>query len=64
MILIKDSEDTVSRVHFKIIIKEGKVNIQDMSSSNGTRVNDIEIEEAELNRGDTINAGEVFLKVA
>jgi hypothetical protein len=64
VILIKDCDDTVSRVHFKITVKEGKISIRDMDSSNGTRVNDIEIEQAELKKGDTIAAGKVSLRVA
>jgi hypothetical protein len=64
VILIKDTDDTISRIHFKLIVREGKVTIQDMNSSNGTRLNDIEIEEAELKKGDTIAAGKVSLKVA
>lgn len=63
-ILIKDSEDTISRVHFKVGVKGGRVNVKDLNSTNGTKVNGIAIEEAELKKGDTISVGKVMLKVA
>ena len=63
-ILVKDKDETVSRVHFKLIVREGRINIKDMNSANGTKVNDIEIEEAELHKGDTVAAGKILLKVA
>lgn len=64
VILIKDTEDNISRIHFKITVRDGRVTIKDMNSSNGTKVNNIDIEEAELKKGDTIIAGKVLLKVA
>ena len=63
-ILVKDKDETVSRVHFKLIVREGRINIKDLNSANGTKVNDIEIEEAELHKGDTVAAGKILLKVA
>jgi hypothetical protein len=62
--LLKDEEDTISRLHFKLIVREDRVKIKDLGSLNGTRVNDIEIEEAELQKGDMISAGKLLLKVA
>jgi hypothetical protein len=64
VILIRDTEDTVSRVHFKVTVRDGRVSIRDLNSANGTKVNDIDIEEAELKKGDTITAGKVLLRVA
>lgn len=63
--LIRDAEETVSRVHFRIKIKDGHVRIEDLKSSNGTLVNDMKIEEeeVELKPGDVISAGNVQLKV-
>ena len=63
-LLIKDKEETISRIHFKIIVKEGRIRIKDLGSLNGTKVNEIEIEEAELKKGDVIAAGKALLKVA
>lgn len=59
-ILIKDKDETVSRVHFKLSDRDGRVNIKDLNSANGTKVNAIDIEEAELKKGDTIMAGKVL----
>jgi hypothetical protein len=64
-ILLKDEEHRISRMHFKLIIRQGKLRIQDMGSKNGTGVNGIEIDEAELAKGDVIAVGKkVLLKVA
>lgn len=63
VILIRDSDGTVSRVHFKITVKDGRVSIKDLESANGTKVNDIEIDEAEIKAGDRIEAGRAVLKV-
>lgn len=63
-ILINDKDETVSRVHFKLIVTDGRISIKDLDSANGTKVNDIDIEEAELKKGDTIIAGKVLLRVA
>jgi hypothetical protein len=63
-ILIKDSDEIVSRIHFKLFVKEGFTKIKDLNSSNGTMVNGIEIDEVELKKGDIIAAGKVRLRVA
>lgn len=63
-ILLKDPEETVSRRHFQLNINDNKLTIKDLQSTNGTRVNEIDIEEAELKKGDTIRAGKVALRVA
>jgi len=63
-ILVKDPEETVSRVHFKLMVRDGRIAIKDLNSTNGTKVNGIEIEEAELKKGDSISAGKVLLKIA
>jgi len=62
-ILLSDSEETISRIHFKLVVRNGRIAIKDLNSTNGTKVNGIEIENAELNKGDTINAGKVALRV-
>jgi hypothetical protein len=63
-ILLRDNDETVSRVHFKLIVREGRISIKDLNSANGTKLNEIDIEEAELKKGDIITAGKVLLKVA
>ena len=63
-ILLADPEETISRVHFKLMVRDGRIAIKDLNSTNGTKVNGIEIENAELKKGDTISAGKVALRVA
>ena len=62
-ILINDSEDTVSRVHFTITVEGGRVILRDMNSANGTKLNDVDVTESEVNEGDTIEAGRVKLRM-
>jgi pSer/pThr/pTyr-binding forkhead associated (FHA) protein len=52
----------VSRRHAKIHIKDGKVVIKDLGSANGTFVNGLQIDEAELKSGDIILIGKHILK--
>ncbi len=47
----------VSRRHCEIYESEGNLNIRDMGSRNGTYVNGQQVEEAQLNPGDTIGVG-------
>jgi len=63
-ISLVDSEETISRQHFKLIVRDDRIRIKDLGSLNGTRVNDLEIEEAELQKGDLISIGKMQLKVA
>jgi hypothetical protein len=63
-ILLKDEEETISRLHFKIVVRDGHASIKDLDSLNGTRLNDAAVDEAELKTGDAIGAGKVLLKVA
>lgn len=62
-ILLADPEETISRVHFKLVVRNERIAIKDLNSTNGTKVNGIEIENAELKKGDTISAGRVALRV-
>lgn len=63
-ILLEDNEDTISRRHFKLIVRNDRIRIKDLGSLNGTLVNEMAIEEAELQKGDQISVGNVLLKVA
>jgi hypothetical protein len=63
-ILLTDPEETISRIHFKLMVRDGRIAIKDLNSTNGTKVNGIEIENAELKKGDTISAGKVILRMA
>lgn len=63
-IQVKDREETVSRLHFKVSVKPGQLGIRDLNSANGTKVNGKAIEASELKKNDIITAGKVLLKVA
>lgn len=51
----------VSRYHAQIWLRSGKVEIEDLNSSNGTFVNGTPIRTAELRSGDKIRVGDVDL---
>lgn len=53
----------VSRHHAKIYNKDGKVVMKDLGSANGTFVNGIRVEAAELTTGDVILIGKHVLKL-
>lgn len=52
----------VSRRHAKIHMKDGKVVIKDLGSANGTFVNGLQVDEAELKSGDIILIGKHIIK--
>ncbi|MGD2117429.1 MAG: FHA domain-containing protein [Chromatiales bacterium] len=54
---IRLDENLVSARHARIFQKNGRVYIDDMSSTNGTRVNGERINEARLQTGDQISIG-------
>ncbi|CAN5382183.1 hypothetical protein BH10BAC5_BH10BAC5_25460 [soil metagenome] len=56
------SDASISSPHCMILYRNGKIRIKDELSTNGTKVNDVEIEESELNDGDTIKIGRTELK--
>jgi hypothetical protein len=63
-ILLKDPEEYVSRKHFKVVVAKDLAKIRDLGGRNKTYLNDIEIAEASLTKGDLIRAGKTLLKVA
>ena len=63
-ILLKDPEEYISRKHFKVVVAKDLAKIRDLGGRNKTYLNDIEIAEASLNKGDLIRAGKTLLKVA
>ena len=54
----------VSRLHCRLTAGEEKLEVEDLSSTNGTWVNDKRIERARLTSGDRLRIGRVELKVA
>ncbi len=60
---IRVGDRSVSRAHAEVWQQNGEIRIRDRNSSNGTRVNDVRVEEASLRLGDTIRLGEIVLEV-
>lgn len=55
------SAPTVSRQHAQILVRGGRVEIEDLGSSNGTFVNGSPVRMAELSPGDKLRLGDVEL---
>jgi hypothetical protein len=63
-ILLKDPEEFISRKHFKLVVAKDLAKIRDLGGRNKTLLNDIEIAEASLIKGDQIRVGKTLLQVA
>jgi len=55
-------EPSVSREHGKIVLRENYCQILDMGSSNGLKINGIQIKEHYLSHGDTIELGNILIR--
>lgn len=53
----------VSRQHTEVVITGGKARVRDMGSSNGTFLNDVRVQEADLAPGDRLIVGPVVFVV-
>lgn len=53
----------VSRQHTEVVITGGKARVRDMGSSNGTFLNDVRVQEADLAPGDRLTVGPVVFVV-
>ena len=53
----------VSRLHCRLEAGEGTVNVVDLSSTNGTYVNDKRVDRGTLRDGDRLRVGRVELRV-
>ncbi|OGQ95179.1 MAG: hypothetical protein A2284_18535 [Deltaproteobacteria bacterium RIFOXYA12_FULL_61_11] len=56
------NHDSVSRLHAEVTFCEGRVQLRDNGSTNGTRVNGQRIDEATLRPGDKIYIGDILLR--
>lgn len=56
-------EDGVSRVHAKLLASRGKVEVKDLSSTNGTYVNGKRVTRLDLKEGDKVLIGRSIMKV-
>ncbi len=54
--------DSVSRSHARIEVVVGETNVVDLQSTNGTFVNDVQIEKQALKSGDLLKVGDVIFK--
>jgi DNA-binding NtrC family response regulator len=55
-------ERSVSRLHAKVTVEEGRHVLRDLGSTNGTRLNGAEVREAILNEGDVVEIGRIKLR--
>jgi len=56
----------VSRKHAVVLVKEGRVSVKDLNSTNGTRLNDLDLlpeKEYRLRHGDELTLGQLRLQV-
>lgn len=53
----------VSRIHCRLTAREERVEVEDLSSTNGTYVNDRRVERAQLATGDRLRVGRVEFMV-
>ena len=59
------SDASVSRIHARFVEQEGKIALIDLNSTNGTFINDVQLEQgevAELEKGDELRFGNVRMK--
>lgn len=52
-------DPSVSRIHTKLTLEDGRITVEDLRSSNGTWVNDRRVDTAELRHGDRVRFGTV-----
>ena len=53
----------VSRLHCRIVAKDNQLEVEDLSSTNGTFVNDKRVKKGQLAHGDRLRIGRVELTV-
>lgn len=53
----------VSRLHCRLTAREERVEVEDLSSTNGTYVNDRRVDRAQLASGDRLRVGRVELTI-
>lgn len=53
----------VSRLHCRLTASDERVEVEDLSSTNGTYVNDRRVDRAQLASGDRLRVGRIELKI-
>lgn len=56
-------DESVSSAHGRLVRHAGGIRVEDLGSTNGTRVNDEEIEQADLHAGDRLEIGNLVFEV-
>ncbi|MGK2859958.1 MAG: diguanylate cyclase [Thermoanaerobaculia bacterium] len=59
---IRIEDDSASRFHARLVVKDRRVTLVDLDSTNGTLVNEKPVSEFELRDGDLIQIGETIFK--
>lgn len=59
---VQIEQESVSRSHCQIVLRNGRHTVQDLGSTNGTYVNDELVESLELRDGDQVKVGRTILK--
>ena len=54
----------VSRTHCRLVVADGELVVENLGSTNGTFVNDRQVERSTLKTGDRLRAGRVELTVS
>ena len=54
---------SVSRRHARLVFRDGHWVIQDLESTNGTRVNGVRVGRCELHPGDHVDVGDERLRI-
>lgn len=60
---VRLAEASVSSFHCEIEVETDRVVVRDLQSTNGTRVNNLPVEEAEVRPGDELRLGELRLQL-
>ncbi|MBI2901161.1 MAG: SpoIIE family protein phosphatase [Planctomycetes bacterium] len=60
---IRLNDIRLSKVHCRIDIHEGELRVSDLESSNGTFVNDVQVDQRRLHEGDLVRIGDVLFLV-
>ena len=53
----------VSRIHCRVVARDTALEVEDLSSTNGTFVNDKQVDKGQLENGDRLKIGRVELTV-
>lgn len=61
---VRSRDEFISRLHFRIVANPTHYTLLDMGSTNGTYVNEVRVDVADLKDGDLIRAGQTVIRVS